>query len=160
MDIVELIVAGHRHLDEKRDLLSKLLKMLDNDAFFWDKAEKIDFFFRKEVQEHFAMEEKVLFPVMKKVLKGCEIETLEAIELEHGPILKNLAELKAVADSHLRFASKATREPMVKAAFELVELIAAHAKKEDERLFPLIKERFNPVDFSELETLYFSYLKV
>ena len=160
MDVVERIIAGHRLVDEKKDILKKLVKMLDNDAFFWDNAVKIEYFFKIEVREHFVMEEKVLFPVMKKVLKAQEREVLKEIELEHGPIILKLTEFQAISGSHLRYASKATREPMVKAACELIEMIMAHAKKEDKHLFPLIRERFDPENYTQLEDLYFKFLKV
>jgi len=160
MDIVEKIIAGHRVVDEKRDMLSKLVNMLDTDPFFWDKAEKIEFFFKKELVEHFALEERVLFPVLKKVLTGRELEILKEIEREHVPLSQKLNELRSFSVSHMRYASKATREPMIKSACELVEKIVSHAAREDKELFPGLKARLSPENNRELEDLYFKYLKV
>jgi hemerythrin-like domain-containing protein len=160
MDVVEQIIAGHRVVDEKRDMLSKFAKMLDTDPFFWDKAEKIEFFFKKELIEHFALEEKVLFPVLKKVLKGRELEILKAIEQEHAPLAQKLNELRSFSTNHMRYASKATREPMIKSACELLEKIAAHAQKEDTELFRGLKDKLTPENNQELDELYFEYLKI
>ncbi len=160
MDIIEKIVAGHRGISEKRDILSKLVRSLDSDAFFWDKAEEISTFFQKEVREHFAMEEAVLFPVLKKVLTAAELAIFKQIEAEHAPILQKLNGFKVVAENHKRYPSKITREQMIKSAFEIIEAISAHASKEDENLFPLVKVKFRSEDLREMEGLYFKFLKV
>jgi len=160
MDVIEKIVAGHRHIFEKKDLLSKLIAALDSDAFFWDKAPKIVFFFKKEIREHIEMEEKVLFPVLKKALDADGLEALREIELEHNPILKRIDAFNILAENHVLFSSKASREPMVEAACGLIEVIAAHAGKEDKLLFPLIKDALRPEHRRELEALYFSFIQV
>ena len=160
MDVIEKLIAGHRDVFEKRDILSKLIKALDTDAFFWDKADKVSFFFKKEIREHFAMEERVLFPVLKKILAGKDIETLSEIETEHVSIIKKLDGFNIVSDNHQRYASKVTREHLIRSAFELIEVISAHAEKEDKRLFPLIKEKLGAENRRELEELYFKFLKV
>ena len=160
MDIIEKLVAGHRGLSEKRDILSKLVKALDTDAFFWDRAEEISVFFKKEVREHFAIEEKVLFPVLKKTLTGKELEYLKEIETEHAPILIKLNGFQIVAENHRRYASKATRENMIKSAFEIIEAITDHAAKEDKHLLPLVKEKFHAEETREMENLYFKFIKI
>lgn len=160
MDIIEKLIAGHRGLSEKRDILSKLVKALDSDAFFWDRAEDISSFFSKEVREHFSIEEKVLFPVLKKALTGKESESLKEIEAEHAPILIKLNGFQIVAENHRRYASKATRDNLIKSAFEIIEDIAAHAAKEDECLFPLVKEKFHAEELREMENLYFKFIKI
>ena len=116
--------------------------------------------FKKDIREHFAIEEKVLFPVMKKVLKGEELSLLLKIEEEHAPILNKLDGFSVVADNHTRYASKATREQMVQSACEIIEMVSAHASREDKLLFPLVGRHFRSEDLRELEDLYFKFLKV
>lgn len=160
MDIVEKIIAGHAVVHEKRDILSKLVKMLDTDPFFWDKAEKIEYFFQKEIVEHFALEEQVLFPVLKKVFNGQLLETLKAIELEHVPLARKLNELRMFTVNHMRYSSRATREPMIKAACELIEKMAKHSDREDKELYNDLRNKLSSENNRELEDLYFKFIKV
>lgn len=159
MDIVEMLVAGHRHVTEQKKLLDKIVKMIDEDAFFWDNAAKLTEFFKFEVREHFKIEEKVLFPVVARVLTGPENERLKQIEAEHGPILALLSEFELIASDHLKAANKTTRVNLARVAGELLAKIIPHAQSEDELLLPAIRERFGPAHFKELESLYFTYIE-
>jgi len=160
MDVIEKIIAGHRVVFEKRNMLTDLVKMLDNDPFFWDKAEDITRFFKKEIREHIAMEEKILFPVFKKSLSGAELDILIEIETEHKPIINRLDGFNVIAENHRLYPSKATREHMVESACGIIETISSHAQKEDEKLFPYIKESFREEHLRELEDLYFRFMKI
>ncbi|OGS39296.1 MAG: hypothetical protein A2551_06980 [Elusimicrobia bacterium RIFOXYD2_FULL_34_30] len=160
MDIIEKLIAGHHEVKERVDILSKVVKTLDSDAFIWDNVLKISSFFDKEVKEHFKLEEKVLFPIMKKVLPKEKQEILKEIELEHKPILKMLEEFKKIAEKHSNLSSRLIRENFIAISHDIIENLIAHARKEDENLFPLIKIYFSKENYKELEDAYFKYLKV
>ena len=56
MDVIEKLIAGHREVREEIDILNKLVKMSNSDAFAWDDVFKISNFFEKEVKEYFRLE--------------------------------------------------------------------------------------------------------
>lgn len=158
MDIVEKLVAGHRHVTEQKELLDKIVKMLDEDAFFWDNAAKLKEFFKFEVREHFELEEKVLFPVVAQVLTAPEKERLKFIEQDHDSILVLLAEFDLIAADHLKASNKRTRENMARVAGDLLAKLIPHAQNEDELVLPAIRQRFGPAHFKEMERLYLAYI--
>ena len=113
MDVIEKLIAGHREAKEEIDILDKLVKMSNSDAFAWDNVFKISDFFEKEVREHFRLEEIVLFPVMKNVLPGAEQNILAEITDEHKPILWKFDDFKKMAERHKKISSKNSREDFV-----------------------------------------------
>lgn len=154
MDIVAKLVTGHRDLFERQDVLVKLSQAIDNDAFFWDSAVKVSEFFDKEVRQHLEIEERVLFPVMRKALPADKLSVLDGIEKEHGPLGEKLTNFETISKSHNRFPSKVTREEMVRAAQDVLEPLLDHARREDQELFPLIKDTFRAEHYQELEQRY------
>ncbi|MHB9155255.1 MAG: hemerythrin domain-containing protein [Endomicrobiales bacterium] len=157
MDVVEQFIAGHREIAERNDILKKLVSMADNDAFFWDNALKLSGFFKKEVREHFRMEEKVLFPVLRKALPEEKRGALDRIEKDHAPLLKKLSEFEALSSGHLRYPSKATREELARTAGALLDALLKHAREEDVELFPFMRGEFKSEHYKELEELYFKF---
>lgn len=154
MDVIESLIVGHRDVFEKKDLLAKLAKNINNDAFFWDNAPKVWDFFNKEVSRHFMVEEKALFPVLKKVIPPEAKKTLEKIEDEHGPILEKVKELKAALVKHQEGSTKSTREELTRIAGDLIGALVPHAQAEDEKIFPLIKKYFKTEHYAMLEEEY------
>lgn len=159
MDIVEKLVRGHRGLFEREDIIVRLSRAIDNDAFFWDSAVKVSEFFRKEVRQHFAMEEHVLFPVLRRALPADKLPVLDAIEGEHGPLREKLAHFEVISQGHNRFPSRVTREELVRAAQDILEPLLEHARREDRELFPLVNGALAPEDCRELERLYAGFSK-
>lgn len=160
MDVIEKLIAGHRETKEEIDLLDKLVKLSNSDAFAWDDVFKISIFFEKEVKEHFRLEEMVLFPVMKNVLPLSEQNILTEIKDEHKPILVKLDDFKKMAERHKKISSKNSREDFVNSSKAVIDLLIPHAKKEDIKLFPLVRKYFKTENYKELEEMYFKYLKV
>jgi hemerythrin-like domain-containing protein len=160
MDVIEKLIAGHIEVRERLDFLNKLIQMSKADAFAWDDVFKISNFFKTEVIDHFHLEERVLCPVMRKVLPSDDQIILDEIEAEHKPILRLMEKFKTISEKHSKLFSKETREQFVKISKEIIEILIPHAKKEDEKLFPLVKKYFRSEDYKQLEDLYFKYLKV
>lgn len=160
MDVIEKLIAGHRETKEEVDLLDKLVKMSNSDAFAWDDVFKISEFFEKEVKEHFRLEEVVLFPVMKNILHGSEQNILTEITDEHKPILGKFDNFKKMAERHKKISSKNSREDFVSSSRAIIDSLIPHAKKEDVKLFPLVRKYFRAENYKQLEEMYFKYLKV
>ncbi|MBN1383454.1 MAG: hemerythrin domain-containing protein [Elusimicrobia bacterium] len=160
MDVIEKLVAQHTGIKEQLDILNKLIRMIDSDAFIWDNVVKVSDFFNREARQHFILEERVLFPVLKKVLPQDKQKILTEIELEHRPILDKLVEFEKIAKKHSKLQSYDSRENFIKTSHDIIESLISHAKKEDEKLFPLIKSLFKPENYREFEDLYFKYLEV
>ncbi|MCX5779193.1 MAG: hemerythrin domain-containing protein [Elusimicrobia bacterium] len=158
MDLIEKLVAGHRYVVERKDILDKLTEIMSNDDSFWDNTQKIMSFFNTELRGHFALEEKVLFPVLRGVFAAPELAMLETIEKEHGPILAKLEKLKSLPGIHQENPSKKERATIIDACRELLLELCNHAHKEDVQLFPLVRTTLQPSEYHELENLYFKFL--
>ncbi|MFH1368501.1 MAG: hemerythrin domain-containing protein [Elusimicrobiota bacterium] len=160
MDVIENLIAGHREVFEKKDLLAKLAASINNDAFFWDNVPKIQVFFNKEVKQHFELEEKVLFPEMKKIVPKEDQGKIAEIENEHKPILEIIAQLDGAMEEHSKNPNKSTRERVADVAGRLMEKLIPHAQKEDAELFPMVRKYFKAGNFIKLEAAYFKFLGV
>lgn len=160
MDIIEDLIAGHREVRERKDMLKKLAANINNDAFFWDNTHKIMNFFDNELVRHFELEERVLFPVLKNALpddKKCVVD--ETIR-EHGPINQKLAGLKTLIRDLGIKADKGSRERITTVSGDLLESLILHAYKEDSDIFPLVKQHFTREHFIMMEELYFKFIGV
>jgi len=159
MDIVEMLVAGHRDIVERKDLIEKLDAVVKNEPEFWQHAANVSAFFRKELREHMELEEKVLFPVMKKALPAKEQAILKQILAEHAPILKKLNESERLFGNFSKEPSQQLKESLLASYIHVMDLILSHAKLEDERLFPLVSRYFGEGHIREMEKLYFERLQ-
>lgn len=160
MDVIESLVAGHRDMAERKDIMQKLARNLNDDAFFWDDAFKVVNFFDTEVKKHFEIEEKVLFPVIMKLCPKESCGRIAEIAAEHAPIIKQVEELERIARSHASSPDKNSREKLAKTAGNILELVIMHAHHEDSELFPLIKKWFKSGDYAELEENYYRLIGV
>jgi hemerythrin-like domain-containing protein len=100
---------------------------------------------RKDIPDHFGLEEMVLFPRLKQLAPD-EKSFLEELLSEHEKIRKQI-------DVFLRDASSAGVQPD-KAAGSLakvVEDLSSHARKEDERLLPLARRVLTEAELEELD---------
>jgi hemerythrin-like domain-containing protein len=160
MNVIEKLIAGHRDAKECEDIFHKLAKLIDQDAFFWDNALKVSDFFERELLRHLELEEKVLFPVLKKALSGREAALLAGLEEEHVQMRHMVNTFMKVAQAHLRHSSRFTREQMATIARAVMEIALPHTRREDEVLLPLVKQFFGGEHYRELEDRYFEYLGV
>jgi hemerythrin-like domain-containing protein len=160
MDVIESLIAGHREVAERKDVMQKLARNINDDAFFWDDAFKVVRFFNVEVKKHFQIEEKVLFPAMKRICPPEHCGIIEEIEAEHAPILEQVDKLEKIAEKHSASPGKQTREELAGTAGKIMEMTILHAHKEDTILFPLIKKWFKSENYEELEENYYKYIGV
>lgn len=109
--------------------------------------EALEQYFRVHVREHFLFEELRIFPALTAVAPGPGLATLIAelrnehvdIYAETGRLFGELAWLAVVPGDDVARARAATRTRAT------VDLILAHARKEDERLLPLLEVHREPV---------------
>ena len=159
MDVIEKLIADHQQVREQTFVAEKLASLVDKEAFFWDNAIAVERFFEKEVREHFAIEERVLFPILRRVVSDWERTMLEKIESEHVQIMKLLNELSGISRQHIRYPSKSTRELFLSVCAKILDILMPHARREDEELYPVIKKRFTDAYYRELEENFHSFKK-
>lgn len=160
MDVIEGLIAGHRDVGERKDVMEKLAKNINNDALFWEDAFKVMTFLDIEARKHFAIEEKVLFPVAEKVFPQAKLALLAELESDHAEILGKIGALGAKIKEHPAAPSKTEREGLSLRAGEIMEAILLHAHKEDVALFPMVKQFFKAGDYTELEENYYKFIGV
>ena len=160
MDVIEGLIAGHREVGERKDVIEKLAKNINNDALFWEDAFKVMSFMDIEGRKHFEFEEKVLFPVARKVFPEAKLALLAELESDHKLILEKIDTLRVNVKQHPAMPSKTAREALSTLAGEIMESIILHAHKEDIALFPLVNQLFKTEDYSELEENYYKFIGV
>jgi len=159
MDVIEKLVAGHRSVLERKEFMDKLSAVLKNEPDFWEHASAVETFFKNELREHFRLEEKVLFPVLEKAVSPKEKPILQQILAEHAPILQKIAASERIFAEYSARHTQELKESLLASYIHIMEAALPHAKKEDELLFPLIKQYFTAEHNKELEKLYFEYLQ-
>lgn len=102
---------------------------------------------RKDIPDHFELEEKVLFPHLKK-LNPDEKGFVEELLYEHK-------EIRKLIDVVLKDARSAEVQPVRDATSlaKVVEDICAHARKEDMKLLPLARRVLTEAELNELDRL-------
>jgi hypothetical protein len=152
---LEKIIPQHK--DKQEHFLKKLIKIIDDDSFFWDKPAKVADFFDKEVRERNEIQEKVLFPYLKKVLPACDAKAVLEFEKDHQDIEKYLLELGKTVKAQSEYPSKESKKRLINVSRIIIELIFPHTKNEDEKLSLLIKKYFKQKDLKELEKLFLKH---
>ncbi len=160
MDAIAKLIAGHRDIREREDLVKKLVTMIDVDAFFWDNAIKVSRFFEVEILNHLDLEEKVLFPVMRGRFSAEKCAIIDELEKEHVILRGKIGAFAALARGIDCSAQSLTRQEIVKYSKEILDIALPHGKREDDELLALITVLFQPEDFRTLETRYFNFLGV
>ena len=84
----------------------------------------------RELSIHAAIEEQILYPASRKLVKATEDEVLEALE-EHHIVKWTLSELHKMKPSDERFDAKVT---------VLKEMVEHHVEDEEQELFPQLKK--------------------
>ncbi|MBI4173098.1 MAG: metalloregulator ArsR/SmtB family transcription factor [Candidatus Aenigmarchaeota archaeon] len=89
-------------------------------------------FFKGDMEQHFQMEERQVFPAARKAM---DPELIDTLETEHRILRKKFAQLEALAEAK----GQARAEGIKQLSLELVGLFKAHLEKEDGLLLPSLK---------------------
>jgi hemerythrin superfamily protein len=134
MDALTLLKADHQAVEEKfvkfEDLGPRALKT--KAALVADVIEALSI--------HAAVEEELLYPVVRDRLADEEGQVLEALE-EHHVVKWTLSELDGMSLEHERFDAKFT---------VLIESVRHHVKEEENELFPKVRKGFTRTELTDL----------
>lgn len=154
MYVLELLIAGHREFVEQEHLLSQLVDPSGTNRVFINGVIKITNLFEKEVRHHMELEEKVIYPILRRALPHDQVRVVFEMEAEHRMIVERLKAFKVTADELLKSSSIEQRKNFVEQCREIVHAIAPHMRREYEILPHLVNAFFKSEDYKEVEELY------
>ncbi|MDB4992761.1 MAG: hemerythrin [Myxococcaceae bacterium] len=123
-DALELLKKDHRTVEALFKRFDKL-----GDSKKKEKQKLVSEIIR-ELSIHAAIEEQILYPASRKLVKATEDEVLEALE-EHHLVKWTLSELYKMKPTDERFDAKVT---------VLKEMVEHHVQDEENELFPQLKK--------------------
>lgn len=94
----------------------------------------------RELSVHAAVEEQLVYPILRRKVESTEDQVLESLE-EHHLVKMTLGELDDMAPDDERFCAKVT---------VLMESVRHHVEEEEEELLPRLAKALSPQDRREL----------
>mgnify|MGYP001559695431 CR=1 FL=1 len=158
MDVIEKIIAGHIEVQEKTDFLRKFTELHAGGDIYRQNLIILSKFLCQDIRQHFQLEEKVLFPIIKQTIPVEENKKLAEIITEHQPILQLLTNLEYLLEQATHSEQKNLPAGLNLANQTVVDLLIPHADREDKQIFPLIKRYFRANHYQELEAKYFDFI--
>jgi len=136
---IELLGVQHQ------DVLARLTAV-EADIVGRQDTDLADFtaYLETDVAQHFALEERALFPAMARHL-GLDHGPLAVMNAEHASFRELLSKLADVVRGGDRAAQRAH-------AGALIELLRAHIYKEDHILFPMAARLLSDAELAEVDT--------
>lgn len=131
MNAVELLKTDHRKVQEFFDQV----KATENEKQHKQLYKKI----KTELETHTYIEEKVLYPALKKREQFKDM-VLEALE-EHLQVKTLIRNMDRLAEGNERFDAKLK---------VLIDNVEHHVEEEEEELFPKVESEFSETELEEL----------
>jgi hemerythrin-like domain-containing protein len=150
MGILERLVSNEKHEKKAGSIVEKLIKMIDQDPFFWDKPQKLADFFNKEIKQKIESEERTLFSILKQVLPKKHLKQIDLLEKEHDEILSKYGCLDGLLKNQAKYSPKNLKKEIIGLSGGIIEQIVQHANKEWDMLSPLIKKHFKEKNYKDL----------
>lgn len=144
-DIVDIIFQTHTAGKERTIIYKNTVLKLENEDIS-DTIKEIVTFFSSQIPVHFKSEEIIIDILKTMVLSANNLNAINEILTEHKDMIEKLEELK----NQTKKNSKALKEDSIEKMNNLIEQLFDHAKKEDQILFPLARERINEKQKEEL----------
>ena len=114
----------------------------------WSDLDAIMVFFNENLTKHFVREEVLINLLVKNIaLEQVKIVELLKIVNEHKQLMKDFKELKELF-TKIRGGFLEDSNKFVKNCFSVTTALVAHAKNEDEVLYPLASEKLNTCDIN------------
>lgn len=101
---------------------------------------KIKAFFATYIGGHFRFEEKKIFPQLFKICNSKEKNLIRQLQLEHIKILDKLDKMNNLLQKNKRSLGKNQVDKLLEVSKKVIALTLLHARKEDTRLFPVLKK--------------------
>jgi hemerythrin-like domain-containing protein len=137
MDALTLLKADHEAVEEK----FKKFDELGPRAFKTKAALAAEVI--EALSVHAAIEEELLYPLIRERMTAEEDQVLEALE-EHHVVKWTLLELDGMTPEHERFDAKFS---------VLMETVRHHVKEEEQELFPEVRKGFSRAELADLGVL-------
>jgi len=152
MSLLLRLEQDHREVLERFSLLTVTLQKTEReDVKLLEESEDVGAIFdllENKIPNHFASEEKILFPWLEKIVPNTKGFISELLS-EHEKIRKDSAEL--LRD---RSSPQASPERLANLLKRITESLSAHARKEDEKLLPLVRRFGDEAKLRELDRLF------
>ena len=105
-----------------------------------DYVEKLQKFIDEYIVEHFNFEEKELFPAILKSGTLKEKHLIRDLQIEHIEALDKTDQFKELISSYGYQPKGDQVKEIMEQIKGIIEMVLAHARKEDSELFPLLKK--------------------
>lgn len=139
-DPLKRLIEDHEHVSEFLDTMDEIKSLLlDRDNR--ERFEPIIAFLDRNVVEHFAFEEDVIFPGLLSGEAAPETrELIEELRGEHAEILNDAEKLRNLFSKELPPAQRDLTAGLKELTTSLFDRLLNHSSLEDERLLPVVRE--------------------
>ncbi len=140
IDPLKRLLNYHEEVSEYVENLGEILA-LRYAKEDWNKIRRIENFFGRNVTDHFAFEEKIIFPAILSGVATPESKTL-ILELrkEHKVMLKELQEFRNIISAGTISLEEKAKVRLNVVGERIMDSLLRHASKEDDKLLPILKK--------------------
>lgn len=149
-DVVSMFCNTHETVKEKVAMWLKLIPAIERFET-WRKIDGLISFLSECAVEHFE-DEEILIDVIKKYinLSAEEQQMMSKFLEEHEILLTKLEKLKEITSKYNPEDRKIVDE-FTETSHQIIDELLKHAKEEDEKLFPLARERLTAEHLGMIE---------
>ena len=139
-DVVSMLCDTHETVKEKVAMWLKLIPAIERFGT-WQKIDGLIIFLSEYAVKHFE-DEEILIDVIKKHvnLSVEEQQMMSKFLREHEILLAKLENLKETASKYNQ-GDRKTVDEFTENSHQIIDELLKHAKEEDEKLFPLAREK-------------------
>ncbi len=149
-DIMSILCYTHETVKEKVAMWLKLIPAIERFET-WRKIDDIISFLSECVVKHFE-DEEILIDVIKKHVNLTveEQQMMSKFLEEHEVLLAKLEKLKEIASKY-NPEDRKTMDEFTRNSHQIIDELLKHAKEEDEKLFPLAREKLTAEHLGMIE---------
>ena len=141
MDKLTKLALEHGQVFETLAFFKESIFLADPKKKPQERLKELYKFFSEEVVKHFQFEEEEIFPSVISAGTQEEKIIVRSLQHEHIDILDKIDQFKdSILNSNLDENKRQMQESLTLSK-EIMELMLKHARKEDDSLFPLLKNR-------------------
>lgn len=138
-DVVIKLMRNHTYISENLEITKIFPEILRKEKQ-WGNAKKIVDFFRQVAENHFKMEEDVLFPEISQCANDETRSVIKILTDEHKDLLFKMEQLEDMLNTALYPLNEEGIEKANQMITEIRDQWIAHADVEDEKIFPRVKK--------------------
>lgn len=141
------LLTDHEEVSEVVENYSKIFEFL-NEPEAWKKIKPIDDFFKHNIISHFEFEENKIFPsCLLKVATPESVKLILELQKEHGAILSKVEEWQGLIPKEDISLDQEIFTNINYKGRDILDMLIAHASKEDDKLLPFLKENREIIGF-------------